>query len=79
MDEPDQASIDNLIDYRCKKCSSIVPRGAHHRMSSCPCGAVMVDRGWYGSRVLWKGDKREDVVEEIVGVRARGVEKITSS
>lgn len=54
------------IDYRCKKCDSIVPRGTHHRMTSCTCGAVQVDRGWYGSRVLWKGGNREDVVEEIV-------------
>ena len=40
------------MDYRCRKCDSVVPRGTHHKMSSCHCGAVMVDRGWYGSRRL---------------------------
>ena len=54
-----------LIDYRCKKCGEIVPHGTHHKMESCKCGALQVDRGWYGARVLWSG-KREDAFEEIV-------------
>jgi len=34
-------------------------------MTSCPCGALVVDRGWYGTRLLWSSGKREDAVEEI--------------
>lgn len=65
LDEADPIEIANKTDYRCRKCDSVVPRGTHHRMSSCHCGAVMVDRGWYGARVVWKGHTYADVVEEI--------------
>ena len=64
--EPDPAAIADEIDYRCKACGEIVPRGTHLKMESCKCGAVSVDRGWYGSRVLWRKGKFEDAVEKIV-------------
>jgi hypothetical protein len=66
MDEPDESALADRIDYRCRSCMQIVPRGTHHKMESCKCGKVQVDRGWYGSRVLWCGGKREDAIEEIV-------------
>lgn len=67
MDEPDIAAIADKIDYRCKKCGEIVPRGTHHKMTSCKCGFVSVDRGWYGSRVLWKEGTMDEAVETITG------------
>lgn len=57
--------MDEDADYRCKHCLSIVPRGTHHKMESCECGKVMVDRGWYGSRVLFPSAPMEDHVEII--------------
>ena len=53
------------VDYRCKLCRDIVPCGTHHKMEQCLCGAVMVDRGWYGSRVLWSGGRYDEVVEVV--------------
>lgn len=58
-------SKDNTTDYRCKSCNTIVPRGSHLKMESCKCGKVQVDRGWYGSRVLWTDGEYADVVEVI--------------
>lgn len=55
---------DDMISYRCKLCGDVPEPESHHMMASCSCGAVSVDRGWYGSRVLWSG-KREDVIEEV--------------
>lgn len=59
----DDNKSEKTIDYRCKKCKEIVPRGSHHRMANCKCGSVSVDRGWYGTRVLWPSGKYEDWVE----------------
>lgn len=60
------------FDYRCKSCGEIVPRGTHHKMQACKCGKIMVDRGWYGSRVLWTGGKFEDAVEKIAPSEHQG-------
>jgi predicted nucleic acid-binding Zn-ribbon protein len=54
-----------VIDYRCKRCGEIVPRGTHHKMESCKCGFISVDRGWYGIRILWNEGKAEDAFEEV--------------
>lgn len=62
-------------DYRCKACGEVVPRGTHHKMEACGCGKVMVDRGWYGSRVLWEpepGEKYDDCVETISSANSGG-------
>lgn len=51
--------------YRCKRCRTVTPKPSHHKMTSCACGAISVDHGWYGSRVLWPGGKIEDWAEEV--------------
>lgn len=58
--------------YRCKKCNTVTPKPSHHAMTWCECGAVGVDHGWYGSRVLWKGEPGEafDDVAEIASQEA---------
>jgi len=58
------------IDYRCRKCSSIVPRTGPSEMQACGCGAVQVDRGTMLTRVLWPGGPFEDAVEVIGGAEA---------
>lgn len=55
---------DDMIGYRCKLCGDAPEPTSHHKMASCGCGALQVDRGWYGSRVVWDG-KKDDVVEEL--------------
>ena len=60
------AAPDPIIDYRCKRCGEIVPRATVHIIESCKCGAIQVDRGWYGNRVLFDG-KAEDAFEEVRG------------
>lgn len=55
----------NEIDYRCKKCGTIVPPRTHHKMEQCACGAIGIDEGWYGARSTWPEGKREDWIEEI--------------
>lgn len=49
--------------YRCKRCNTVTPVPSHLKMTSCECGAVQVDHGWYGSRVLWPSGKLEDWAE----------------
>lgn len=54
------------VDYRCKACNSIVPRG--YRMQSCQCGKVSVDWGADKSstiRVLWPGGNPDEWVETV--------------
>lgn len=55
------------VDYRCKSCGGVVPRG--HRMQQCGCGKVMVDWGAGGKsstiRVLWPGGNPDDWIETI--------------
>jgi predicted nucleic acid-binding Zn-ribbon protein len=51
--------------YRCRKCGDIPEPESHLMMASCSCGNVSVDRGWYGSRVLWRSGKYADAVEEM--------------
>lgn len=51
--------------YRCKKCGDEPEPESHHAMKSCKCGFITVDRGWYGSRVLWKDGPYGDAVEEV--------------
>ena len=55
----------DIVDYRCRKCNTIVPRGTHHKMESCKCGKVLVDRGWYGNRVLWPSGGKDEWIEVI--------------
>jgi hypothetical protein len=62
----------DAIDYRCKSCGEIVPRGTHHKMTSCKCGKVHVDRGWYGSRVLWPSGSFGEAVEIIKPASVEG-------
>ena len=59
-------------DYRCKKCNTVVPRGTHLKMETCKCGAVQVDRGWYGSKTSWPSGKREDWIEELPSKGSNG-------
>lgn len=55
------------VDYRCKSCGSIVPRG--HRMQYCQCRKIWVDWGAGGRsstvRVGWPGGNPDDWIETI--------------
>ena len=57
--------MDDAVFYKCRKCGDVPEPESHHKMKSCKCGSVMVDRGWSGSRVLWKGGTFDEVVEQI--------------
>ena len=63
MTAPHETRID--YDYRCKKCGDIPIPESHHKMKACTCGAIQVDRGWYGGRVLWSGGTFDECVEKI--------------
>ena len=47
--------------YRCKNCGDTPEPETHHKMKSCKCGMISVDRGWYGGRVVSKGPIKETV------------------
>lgn len=55
------------MDYRCKSCGGVVPRG--YRMQSCPCGKISVDwgadMGKHHVRVLWPGGNPDDWIERV--------------
>ncbi len=48
--------------YRCKRCGDIPEPESHHKMATCSCGGVSVDRGWYGSRVVFES---RDILEQL--------------
>ena len=54
------------LSYRCKLCGDAPEPDSHHKMASCKCGNLTVDRGWYGSRVLWQTGSHADAIEEVV-------------
>jgi len=52
--------------YLCKLCNTVTPKPSHHKMTSCKCGAISVDHGWYGSKVVYDlppGKSFEDCFE----------------
>lgn len=59
------SGVSSPARYRCRACGDVPEPESHHKMTACKCGKVQVDRGWYGSRVLWDGGSFEGAVEVI--------------
>ena len=56
-----------MVEFRCKSCNTIVPRG--HRMQQCECGSVFVDWGAGGKSSIvgidWPTGDEDEWVEVI--------------